>query len=320
MNKLSTYDVHRLAIISDIEQSPVIETSSYQASFLEENEGQGFIDIANFQRLQIVRSRFILKQAKSIQRDIPLHFLGVNLFLEGNHQIYFPQLEQSIEINAPCLLLRKGYLGEVIIDLPKKQPIAILSLDLNNELLQQLDPHAFQSHLLQFNNGNEQLKLINHISSETLIQLQKLLSHSECRNELELIQLESYSLTLLSLLLQENHQVPQFSQNVQNTMQILQNNFSQKITIPQLARIIGSNECDLKRTFKAETGSTIHEYRTTKKMEAALQFLNNHYPLIQIADLLGYSNVYYFIRVFTKYFGYPPIESPKKFKNSSYNQ
>lgn len=309
MNKLSTYDVHRLAIISDIEQSPVIETSSYQASFLEEHEGQGFIDIANFQRLQIVRSRFILKQEKSIQRDIPLHFLGVNLFLEGDHQIHFPQLEQSIDIHAPCLLLRKGYLGEVIIDLPKNQPMAILSLDLNNELLQQLDPNAFQSHLLQFNNGNEQLKLINHISSETLVQLQKLLYLPECKNELDLIHLESRSLTLLSLLLQEYHSQPQFSQNIENAMHILENNLAKKITIPQLARMIGSNECDLKRLFKVETGYTIHEYRTKQKMHAALQFLKNHYPLIQIADLLGYSNVYYFIRVFEKYFGYPPIES-----------
>lgn len=314
MNKLSTYDIHRLAIISDIDQNLSIDAQIYQATTLHESEGSGFIDIANFQRLQIVRSHFTLNQRKSIQRDIPLHFFGANLFLEGDHTIIFPEMNQTIKIEAPCLLFRKGYLGRTLINLPAQKPINILSLDFDKKLLESLDTWNSDSHLLQFNESLDQLNLIPTVSPEILQLLQKILYFGECHNLLELIQFESLSLSLLTLLIEEDHEQQPFSSLVQNALQILSNNLEKKITIVQLSRLIGSNECTLKRVFKQETGFTIHEYRTKQKMKEALKLLNLRYSLIEIADLLGYSNVYYFIRIFKNHFGYLPIEYPSKNK------
>lgn len=308
MPKISSYDIHRLALISDTEQQQAKENNFYQVSALKPQEGEGFIDIAHFPKVQIVRSIVHLKSEKKLQRNIPLHFFGVNLFLNGQQTITFPDLKQRYEIKSPSLLLRKGYLGNVEVELPAKVPLAMLSLDINNDLSDYLDPETIDSYLLQFNKGSEQTKLIEGISEEMYQNLHQLLHIPQCQNHIDLLNLESKSLKLLSQLLHEYRDQSHVSRLTKQAQQILQNDLSQKITISQLARRIGTNECDLKRIFKQESGYTVNEYRTLQKMERALQLLKSRYRLIQIADYLGYSSVYYFVEVFKKHFGYPPIE------------
>lgn len=88
--------------------------------------------------------------------------------------------------------------------------------------------------------------------------------------------------------------------------------YYRNLTIRELAWQVASNECDLKRSFKALTGQTIGAYRTQIRMQHALAWLTNaqlkqdNANLAEIAHRLGYNSTSYFVRVFQKYYGYHP--------------
>lgn len=90
--------------------------------------------------------------------------------------------------------------------------------------------------------------------------------------------------------------------------------YYRNLTIRELAWQVASNECDLKRSFKALTGQTIGAYRTQIRMQHALAWLTNAQlkqdkaNLAEIAHRLGYNSTSYFVRVFQKYYGYHPKE------------
>ena len=61
--------------------------------------------------------------------------------------------------------------------------------------------------------------------------------------------------------------------------------------------------------FKEETGQTIHEYQRMLRVRRAKQLLKEtDKPITDIAQLTGFSDVFYFSRVFRAQQGCPPSE------------
>ncbi|MGS2765064.1 helix-turn-helix transcriptional regulator [Sinomicrobium sp. M5D2P9] len=89
-------------------------------------------------------------------------------------------------------------------------------------------------------------------------------------------------------------------------------NYSQKITLPQLARKIGTNEFLLKNGFKTVFGTTvfgcIHHLRMTKAKKLLLE---QKLTISQVSDIAGYKNPQHFSTAFKKKFGM----TPSKLKN-----
>lgn len=281
----------------------------YQASELAEESGKGFIDFAHFSHMQIVRSNFSLQQDRKLERDIPLQFFGVNIFLQGNHTIDFLDLHKSFEIQPSTILLRKGYLGKTHISLPSDSPITILSLDFDIDLLQKYDLPYLNQEIIQFKEGREQVKLLTNIDSQLLQTVQQILHFPICSSSLDVMVLESLALSLLvNLLKNHGRRSEKYSQVIMKAMEVLCLNLNTNIKISQLARLSGINECDLKRYFKQETGQTVGEYKLKLKMTEALYLLNQGQSIEMISDALGYSSAYYFKNVFQRYFGHAPIE------------
>ncbi|MBR2181136.1 MAG: helix-turn-helix transcriptional regulator [Oscillospiraceae bacterium] len=70
----------------------------------------------------------------------------------------------------------------------------------------------------------------------------------------------------------------------------------------------------LKALFKKNTGYSIMDYYTHLKLERAKILINEgNLSISDIAELLGYSSIHYFSRVFKAKTGITPTE----FKNSS---
>jgi AraC-like DNA-binding protein len=80
-------------------------------------------------------------------------------------------------------------------------------------------------------------------------------------------------------------------------------------TIRQLANISGTNECYLKKEFKALTGCSIMDYRQRQRMWHAKSLLEQGEQNIDVlATEVGYQNTAHFIRIFQRHIGVHPRE------------
>lgn len=95
-------------------------------------------------------------------------------------------------------------------------------------------------------------------------------------------------------------------------IQTIHDNYSKKLALSDI-----SEQCQMSCTylnvkFKNETGYTFNDYLNRYRMQKAVELLReNQYKVYEIAEMVGYSDYKYFIKVFKKYVGC----SPAKFIN-----
>lgn len=69
----------------------------------------------------------------------------------------------------------------------------------------------------------------------------------------------------------------------------------------------------LQRAFAAETGLTLQQWRTRRRMEVAAALLRRDHPLSSIASRAGYRSDSAFRRAFTEHFGIAPSVYARRF-------
>lgn len=80
-------------------------------------------------------------------------------------------------------------------------------------------------------------------------------------------------------------------------------------TIPALARLVGMNECDLKRYFKYRHGKSIAVFSREARLETACRLLRCCAASVaEIGLEIGFSNPSQFARAFRKHYGKNPAE------------
>ena len=90
---------------------------------------------------------------------------------------------------------------------------------------------------------------------------------------------------------------------------VLLKNINTPITIKQLSKKVGINECYLKKGFKEIFGSTIFEFYQTQRMEHAKYLLyEKGLSVTEVSDLLNYSSISHFSTAFKKQTGIKPCE------------
>jgi AraC-like DNA-binding protein len=100
--------------------------------------------------------------------------------------------------------------------------------------------------------------------------------------------------------------------------QILMQHLKDKLpNLAQIARQLAISESTLKRHFKLLYGKSIYGYYLARKMELARQLMEvNPSSVNEMADMLGYEKVSYFIEIFKKYHGFCPGEIRKRRKSA----
>nr|WP_283246413.1 helix-turn-helix transcriptional regulator [Paenibacillus sp. Marseille-Q4541] len=79
-----------------------------------------------------------------------------------------------------------------------------------------------------------------------------------------------------------------------------------------IAQAISLSMYELSRLFKQETGQSIIDYINFQRIKAAVQLLENHnLSITDIAQMVGYNDVNYFIKVFKKMNGITPKQFRK---------
>lgn len=127
-------------------------------------------------------------------------------------------------------------------------------------------------------------------------------------------------MTILSTLKasQHNKKVLNIQSNICRKVQTYINeNYSQKISVEQLAQHVSTSPFHLSRVYKATTGYTINEYLTRVRIGHAQELLiHTKLPITEIAYAIGYGNHSYFTQLFYKKFHLTPLQFRKMHNNS----
>lgn len=94
---------------------------------------------------------------------------------------------------------------------------------------------------------------------------------------------------------------------VERTREHLAASFATNLSLDRLARDVGASVFHLCRVFKAQTGSTIHQYRTQLRIRHSLEMLETRPgDILSTALDLGFSGHSHYTRTFHDAFGLPP--------------
>ena len=85
-------------------------------------------------------------------------------------------------------------------------------------------------------------------------------------------------------------------------------------TIAEIAEQCGVSECYFRRLFQEYSGESPMNFRQRYRIEKAKQLLlsDEHYTVGEIAEMLGFSDIYHFSKTFKKHFGLSPREYIKE--------
>ncbi len=94
---------------------------------------------------------------------------------------------------------------------------------------------------------------------------------------------------------------------------ILQHFTNPELTVAQMSDFFNLNSAYMGNVFKKIMGQSIVQYITSLRMEKAKELLTSkEYKIIQVAEIVGYSDVFYFSKKFKKIYGF----SPRDYSNS----
>lgn len=110
--------------------------------------------------------------------------------------------------------------------------------------------------------------------------------------------------------------IPAKLSSAERVKSLIDSNVKSNHTIRQLASISGTNECYLKKEFKALTGCSIVDYRQKRRMQHAQSLLRRGLlNMDALATEVGYRNTHHFVRIFRRHTGVHPKEY--KFERAS---
>ena len=119
----------------------------------------------------------------------------------------------------------------------------------------------------------------------------------------------NHLLEIVSAQLLEKRVQPQGSGNVhfKKLLDYVDTHYNEPLQLRTLSEQFFMNMSYCSELFKKMTGKNFSEYLTTIRMEAAMQMLQtNEYSVGAVAAKSGYSDYYYFCKVFKKYYGISP--------------
>lgn len=106
---------------------------------------------------------------------------------------------------------------------------------------------------------------------------------------------------------------PLEKEKISRAKEILLDNLKNPPTIPELAMLIGINQCYLKQGFKELFGTTVYEFIQEQRMNKAKLYLTtSEFTISQIADEIGFSSTSNFSSAFKKWTGIFPSQLRKE--------
>ncbi|MGF7142084.1 AraC-like DNA-binding protein [Anaerotaenia torta] len=103
---------------------------------------------------------------------------------------------------------------------------------------------------------------------------------------------------------------------IKKVLHYMSNHYNEPITVQQMAELINLSDMYFGNLFKQETGMSFRKFLTMIRMNRAEDMLySGEYRITEIADACGFSDVFYFSKIFKENRGYAPstaLRSKKK--------
>lgn len=123
-------------------------------------------------------------------------------------------------------------------------------------------------------------------------------------------QVEEWFIDILNRLFNEYNKCKLlgYAKLVDKVRNYIDNNYSNKdISLETIAGVMSINPCHLSNIFKKEAGISIIEYLTERRMNTAKELIDRgNMKLVEIAEMVGFNDPYYFSKCFKKMFGVSP--------------
>jgi len=196
----------------------------------------------------------------------------------------------------------------------------MLFINLSKSFLKRFLPHDHPAFKLLLNEDLDSqlvLSTINMpITPEISAILQKL-GNSDHSTFSDQLLLESKAIELFALQISQfeqlqNSEAPAKLKKIEmermhEVREILIQQTGDQLSLRALAHLVGTNEFNLKRDFKALFGKTVFAYLNQHKMEKAKNMLIEEDTTVsEISKRMGYKHATHFTSAFKKYFGYLP--------------
>lgn len=115
---------------------------------------------------------------------------------------------------------------------------------------------------------------------------------------------------MLAQVLEQTRQV-QDNDLYRHMLAVIHGSLDRKLTIEYIADRCFCSPSQVSHLFKERSGMTVNRYITAQKMQKAEQLLQSGVSISQTAQECGYEDTNYFISVFKRHFGLPPLRYQK---------
>ncbi len=170
---------------------------------------------------------------------------------------------------------------------------------------------------------------ILRLSSESKREVQRLCYEAEAENEAgrpgKYFVLKAYLMQILLLMVRETIEYPRNASNgynfetygksyaVKRIINYMNENYEKKISLDQIAHNMYLSPVYVSKIFKEETGESPINYLIKIRLEKAKTILERGEggSIKNIANEVGYEDVYHFSKLFKKYYGVSPLNYKK---------
>jgi AraC family transcriptional regulator len=90
------------------------------------------------------------------------------------------------------------------------------------------------------------------------------------------------------------------------SLELINDSFNQKLSVKEIATLVGMSEYHFFRTFRQVTGKTPNSYLSFIRMEAAKKMLRQGMPISEVSTAVGIDDMPCFSKLFKKVTGYTP--------------
>lgn len=288
------------------------------------------------------QNKTLLEQyAAQIQSNVQIYLKGAISILVGNRGIFPYQVREIYEHSVMSMRKRMGQ-GQGLFasasDEPDTKPIhsirslyeppTLLSLleagrfedverkirQIFEELLESAGDQAVAEHLIEaYHVLAGAFAYIIHKNSKQLSAVlpEDSYRYFESPGFSTVQQLLDWSIRVLHCIREDSEQdlKDNHSTIVRSVKSFIDRNLAGDVSLPAIADEVHLHPVYLSKVYKAETGEALTAYAYRIRMEKAAFYLRTSTAKVfEIAELVGYNNTAYFIRVFKKYYDVTPQE------------
>ena len=211
--------------------------------------------------------------------------------------------------------------GGVNLNLDSQVSLDILNIVIPQQFIENLITHDEQtfeslSHFTQHDFGHQLFYRENRPVEEAVMKAARDIHRCRMMGNNAHNYLESKIIECLSSFLMPTSLLPSsqtFSLTIRDKIHdardIILSRYRDMPSLHELATMVGTNECTLKKAFKQEFGTTVFQYLFDYRMAMATQYLlETALSISEIGIILGYDYQSHFCTAFKRKYGIAPIE------------